>query len=934
MSHSADWNRIEAALDELLALPVDQRETAIAHLAAGNGPMRAELESLMNYVEGTDEFLDGEAADAITTRPAPGRLPAGEIVGNYRIVSLVGRGGMGEVYKAERIGVDFRQMVALKLVRSDAVGSMDRFQSERQILAELNHPGIARLLDGGVTPDCRPYMAMEFVDGHDLMHHCLAQNCSLPQRLELFNQVCDAVACAHRHLVVHRDLKPSNIFVNSEGRIKLLDFGIAKLIEPNAIGDATYTRHLSPAYAAPEQLTGGAITTATDVYGLGATLYQLVCGQPPKDVADLPVAAALHRILDSDLVPPSRAVKGDWPISRRELEGDIDAITAMALRREPESRYASVRALTEDLARCQRNEPVRARVGARAYVMRRFVRRNWRPLAAAAAIFLLLIAGMVGVTWQWVRAQRAALRATATKDFLLSVFNAADPRNAQEKPRGQITARELLDAGAARVEKEFANDPDTQIDLLGDIAQIYRELDEPERYEALQRRQVEIARNRYGALHTVVINALLDRAYDALQKSEYSTALRLLNEADPLIKRAGLDNSTWRAQWWTVRGQALIADAASSEARLYALQRAVALYASLPTVEPCYVTSLTELGNIYQADRDFPRAIDNYQRAIAVSNAVGNRNDAELSTVYSNMAEAQWGNGDFAAAEDSYQRSADIIRRTYGETDRRYWVTAANHARMVHLQGERERALAMFGALLPRLPPLSEKSHAAAEVREDYGYCLASEGRPQLAIPQLEAAEQGFISAPEYDFELTRLHLTLGDAYDRAGRAADARRELQTALEDRIARSTPDFQPLLAARERWGRFLLRQGDTAAAEAQFREIVAQAHGHQWAHVALAYGGLARLAMLRHDNAEAVRAAATAVDMFEHVEGFRDVRMGPTLWRINAEVLLLSGDPSSAHRWAQKAVEADLQYDDPSSAELAEARATLRKIDAGT
>jgi tetratricopeptide (TPR) repeat protein len=931
VSNSTDWNRVEAALDELLALPTAERQAAIAHLAGSNAPMRAEIESLLNYVDGGDELLDGAAVDAITTPEPPGKLSPGHIVGSYRIVSLVGRGGMGEVYKAERIAGDFRQIVALKLVRSDAVGSIDRFHAERQILAELDHPGIARLLDGGVTTDGRPYMAMEFVDGHDLMHHCIVHRLSLQERLDLFDQVCEAVAYAHRHLVVHRDLKPSNIYVNTEGRVKLLDFGIAKLLAPNTLGDATYTAHMSPAYAAPEQLTGGAITTATDVYGLGATLYQLVCGQPPRDVSNLPFAAALHRILDSKLVPASQAVKGDWPVSTRQLQGDIDAIAAMALRREPEARYVSARALAEDLARHHRNEPVRARVGARAYVVRRFIRRNWRPLSATAAIFVLLIVGMTGIGWQWLRAQREAQRATATKNFLLSIFNASDPRSAQDKPRAQITARELLDASTDRIEKEFANDPDLEIELLGSVAQIYRELDEPERYQTLQRRQVEIARKRYGTLHTVVIDALLDDSTDAVLKNDYGKALKLLAVADPLIRRAGLDRSAWRARYWLGLGQALISDPSSAAARTDALQRSVNLFAALPTTEPGYVTSLTDLGNIYQASRELPKAIAYYSQAIKMSESVSNRNDAELLTVYSNMAQAQWNNGDFSDAENSYDHAADIGRKTYGAQHRNFWIPTATHARMVHLLGDRERALAMFDSLLERLPPESAKDHDAAEVREWYGGCLAAEGRPQLAIPLLEASERGYLAAPEYDFEVTRLRLTLGDAYDRVGRAQDARRALKAALDSRVGTSPPDFQPLLAIRERWGRFLLGQGDTVGAQAQFQEIVAQAHGHRWAHVALAYGDLARLAVLNRDATTAVQAAATAVELFEHVEGFRDVRMGPALWRINAQALLLSGDHSAARQWAQRAVDADSQYDDPSSADLADARVTLHQAE---
>jgi serine/threonine-protein kinase len=926
-----EWNRIDAALDELLALAPEKRQAAIARLAGADASLRRELESLMPYVDGADQRLDRIAMDAVTLPDVPGRLASGQVVGSYRIVSLLGRGGMGEVYKAERVGVDFRQVVALKLLRSDRVGSLERFQAERQILAQLDHPGIARLLDGGVTPDGQPYMAMEFVDGHDLMSHCIAGQCSLAERLVLFEQICDAVAHAHLHLVVHRDLKPSNIFVTTEGRIKLLDFGIAKLLTPQVVGDATSTMHLSPAYAAPEQLTGGAVTTATDVYGLGATLYQLVCGQAPRALAQLPFAAALHQILNARLVPPSQAVQDGWPVSARQLQGDIDAIAAMALRREPELRYPSARALAEDISRHRRHEPVRARIGARSYVVRRFIRRHWRSLSVATVIFLLLVAGLAGITWQWVRAQREAQRATVTRNFLLSVFDASDPRTAQDKPRGQITARELLDAGSARIEREFAADPDLEIELLGDVAGIYRELGESDRYQALQRRALELAQTRHDTSASAVINALLEASSDAVTRADYAEALVQLQRADPLIKLAGLDGSVWRARYWLGLGQALIVDGARAAEREADLQRAVDLFAVLPSPEPGYVTALTELGNVHQADRRFDQAIANYRQAIGVAATVVNRNDAELSTIYSNLAQAQSNIGDFTAAEQSYEQSADIIRRTYGENDPHYWVPAADHARMVHLLGDRGRAAAMFGNLMKQLPPPTEKSHAAAEVRETYGACLAAEGQPLPAIALLETAKQGYIAAPEYDFELSRLGLTLGDAYARAGRAEDARRELMAALEARIASDSPDFQPLLAARERWGRFLLAQGDTAAAEAQFHEVLAQSHGHAWAHVALAQADLATLALLKGDSTIAVQEAADAAKLFDRVEGFRDVRMGPFIWTIYARALLAAGDRAKAQLWARKAVDANLRYDDPASADLAAARSLLSQIE---
>jgi len=304
---------------------------------------------------------------------------------------------MGGVYLAERIAGDFRQRVALKLVRDGVDASPERFNAERQILAGLEHPGIARLIDGGVSADGRPYMAMEYVEGQDLLSHCRVRGAPLEERLALFLQICEAVSYAHAHLVVHRDLKPANVFVTAEGRVKLLDFGIAKLLQPNVIGDATFTAHLSPAYAAPEQLAGGAITTATDVYSLGVTLYQLLCDQLPWKVAGMPFVVAIERLMGDKFPPPSAVAGAGGAVPARQLRGDLDAIVIKALRKEPKARYPDARALAEDLGRSLRHEPVRAREGARIYVLRRFLRRNWLPLLAAATVFAVLCLGIAAV---------------------------------------------------------------------------------------------------------------------------------------------------------------------------------------------------------------------------------------------------------------------------------------------------------------------------------------------------------------------------------------------------------------------------------------------------------------------------------------------------------------------------------------------------------
>jgi tetratricopeptide (TPR) repeat protein/predicted Ser/Thr protein kinase len=929
---ASDWQRVEAALDELLALPEDERPATLSRIALQDVELRYQLESLLAYMTGDDPLLDAPAINAVAaTSVEPGSLQPGYRIGAYRLVSLLGRGGMGEIYHAERADGQFEQQVALKLIRRDLAHEPARFQSERQMLARLEHPGIARLLDGGIAEDGRQFMVMELVHGQPITDWCAQRRSDLSTRLRLFMETCDAVAYAHRNLIIHRDLKPANILVTDDGRVKLLDFGVAKLLE-DTIEEQTQTAPLTPGYAAPEQLTRGAITTATDVYALGMLLFELLTGEKPWRLRDLPIATALDKILRQAAPPPSRfaAARPSTPLPPRLLSGDLDAIVGKALRKEPERRYATVNALREDVARHQRGDPVTAREGARMYTLGRTLRRYRLLVASSAAVVLALGAGAIGMGWQARVARVEAARATATKDFLMGVFRASDPRIAADKPRGQITARELLDASSARIEGEFDSQPDLKIELLGMVAAIYGELDERARSEALQQKQVDLARKLYGDTHPAVINALLDSATSAINDNDYRHALQLLAQADTLLRRTGDDRSVMRAKWWMERGQALISDYSAREERLSALTTAVEMFATVGPTEPSYVTALTDLGNIHQSAREFPAAIALYRQAIDADTRVRDRNDAELQTIYSNLAQAQWNNGQFDGAEQAYGRAAEIARNTYGENHRDYWVPTANHARMVHLLGERERAMRMFEALLPLLPPESARGHDPAEVREWYAGCLAAEGRSALALPLLESTLRHYIETPLYDFELPRLRLTLGDAYDRAGRAQDARTTLKLALDERIAKDPRDAQSTLAIRERWGRFLLEHGDVAGAEEQFREVLDQAHNRKFAHVALAFGGMARVAMARADAPSALEAAKQAVEIFEHVDGFRDVRMGPYLWEIYAQALSRSGDAKGAGEWAQKALDADMRFDVPDSPDIARARNTLSAV----
>ncbi|MET0620629.1 MAG: protein kinase [Thermoanaerobaculia bacterium] len=401
-----EWRRVKAILERVLDQPAEARETYIESACAGDATLRARVAALATAAEGDGGMLDASnAVEAGAEVPeAPSR--EGERVGPYELLAEIGRGGMGAVHLARRADDEFEQRVAIKLMRPGFASDLDlkRFRSERQIAAVLDHPNIARLLDGGATPEGAPYFVMEHVEGGPLLEYCRERGLSVRERLILFQQVCAAVQYAHQHLVVHRDLKPGNILVTAEGEPKLLDFGIAKLLSGGggtAFSEPTATldRLLTPDYASPEQVRGRPVTTASDVYSLGVILYELLSGQKPYRIETGDPAELVRLVCERDPERPSTRTAG--------LSRDLDAIVLKAMRKEPERRYASAAMLSEDIGRFLEGRPVEARRSSAAYRAKKFVRRH-RIGAAATVLVLAALAAGVWATLREARRARAA----------------------------------------------------------------------------------------------------------------------------------------------------------------------------------------------------------------------------------------------------------------------------------------------------------------------------------------------------------------------------------------------------------------------------------------------------------------------------------------------------------------------------------------------
>ena len=528
-----DLDRIQEILAQASELKPSEREALLAETCGEDTELRAEVERLLRSLDSAGSFLAAPVVRSPTEiLPQGWDEPfalLGQTVGAYRLVDVLGWGGMGVVYLAERDDDSYRRQVAVKLIlRNVGTGAAhQRFLGERQILAALEHPNIARLYDGGETEDKQPFLVMEHVEGVPLDVYCREQELGVDDRIRLFQEVCGAVAYAHRNLLVHRDLKPSNILVTAEGVPKLLDFGIAMSL---ADGDRRATlpgeQPMTPAYASPEQVRGHSITTASDVYSLGVLLYELLTSRRPYQLKEDNDLTLQNAICEQEPARPSSVLAGEQSkVLRHRLRGDLDVIVLKALRKEPEHRYASVEALSGDLGRFLDHLPVQAREGALTYRLRKFVRRNRFAVAAAAVVVAILVGFVIALARQTLVAIRQSQRAEKALATMIDAFKASDP---EERALGhELTAREILDQGAGKVRRSLAGDPESQATLLAAMGEVYVSLGLFDEAETLLQEAYELR----GQVGVDVGLSLYQLGELELARREYRAAVGYLRQA-------------------------------------------------------------------------------------------------------------------------------------------------------------------------------------------------------------------------------------------------------------------------------------------------------------------------------------------------------------------------------------------------------------------
>ncbi|HEY7336157.1 MAG TPA: serine/threonine-protein kinase [Bryobacteraceae bacterium] len=689
------WRRLEAIFQAAADLPQAERPDFLDAQCEGDAKLRAEVESLLASSAETHRFFLGPLRAVARDLSEGEDANLGRRIGPYRVLKTLGEGGMGNVYLAVRADRQYTQEVAIKLMRTGFGSSpamLVRFRTERQILANLDHPNIARLLDGGVTEDDAPYLVMEHVGGLPIDEYCRSERLPLENRLRLFLTVCAAVEYAHKNLVVHRDIKPANILVAANGEPKLLDFGIAKLLDPE-LGDALQTRTaerlMTPEYACPEQIRGGPVTTSADVYGLGVLLYELLAGVRPFRADGKDQFQVARMICEDEPVPPSAAAAdrdSAASIERRRLKGDLDKIALMALRKEPARRYASVGRLAADVRAYLNGYPIQARTDAWGYRSGKFVRRHKLGVVAAALAILILVGGSIGMAVLARRATREQNVAQREAQFLATMFQAATP----EVARGRtITARDLLDQGAQRLDRELADQPEVHAAMLDNIGVAYRNLGMPDQALPIAKNAFELNVKTHGAASEEAASSLFTYASLYRDQGKYAEAEPLFRQLVAIRRKRRGAKGVSLAEALAALGECLYlenSDAASEPA----LRESLKIY---KTAGPDYGDDARDyLALLIERKGRYTEAAELLREAVAIDLRTKGADSPDYANTLSNLASNLLDFGDYTQAEAKLRDALAIRRRVLGNDHPDLAYPLNNLAFVLMEQGEAAQA--------------------------------------------------------------------------------------------------------------------------------------------------------------------------------------------------------------------------------------------------
>jgi serine/threonine protein kinase/Tfp pilus assembly protein PilF len=846
---SERWRLASPHLDQVLELSGAERQRYLTDLAREDPALAADLELLLSEERALrdERYLEHDAQDLLVES----RL-VGQVFGAYALVEPLGTGGMGSVWLARRNDGRFEGMAAVKLLSAALLGAQGaaRFRREGTILARLKHPHIAQLIDAGVSEVGQPYLVLEYVAGEPIDRWCDNRTLDVASRVRLFLDVLDAMAYAHSNLVVHRDLKPSNVMVSTEGRVKLLDFGIAKLLEGDAEDGAPTPvtreagRAFTPAFAAPEQVLGERVTTATDVYALGGLLYLLLAGRHPAGSPGTSPADMLRAILETDpdrpsdvVVDPRTAPAAALAVTageraaqraaqrastperlRRELRGDLDTIVAKALKKRPEERYASVAILAEDLRRYLTLEPILARPDSLAYRVRKFVHRNARSLAAAAAAVLVLVAVVAFYGTRLAderdRERLAAQKAAQVSEFLTGLLTNADPFEATG-PR-EPTVRSLLDRGAARVQKDLAMQPELQREMLTLLGRIYERRGAYEMALPLLGQAVGLGRRTLGPSRELA-QSLNDLGVAQRRKAAWDAARTTLEEALGMRRKVLGAEHPDVAVTESELGRVLFDRGRLDEAEAHFRAALGIRRKALGSAHHETATSMSDLGLLLRDKGDRAGAETLFRETLAVTRKTRGPQHPDVAAALGNLALTINERGDPATAEPMFRQAVAIGQASLGRDHPANAQRLANLAGALRLEGKLAEAEARSEEALAISRPALGRDHPAVS-RQEVGLAriYLDQGRPaaarSLLLHALEVQQRSYAAG---DWRLGVTESFLGAAYTRLSRFPEAESCLLRAFEllpvtpgseaPKAREGRANRERLVALYEAWGR---------------------------------------------------------------------------------------------------------------------------------
>jgi serine/threonine-protein kinase len=878
------WREVDRLFAAALDWPPEERAVSLEKACQGDPDLRAEVERLLSVDERLGGFLEQPAVPSWTVA---GESDEDGPLGPYRLLRRLGSGGSGTVYLARRDDEQYKRLVAIKILRSGLEGTeiYHRFLAERQILARLEHPNIARLYDGGSTPDGRPYLVMELVEGLPVDVYCDRHRLSIDRRLELFRGICGAIQYAHQNLLVHRDIKPLNILVTADGEPKLLDFGIAKQLaaegEESGAQTRTGLRLMTPSFASPEQVRGEAVTTASDVYSLGVLLYELLVGRSPYRLSTGLPHEIETAICEQEPERPSQAlvraagVEPEVPAGKvaaardarvpalvRRLAGDLDNIVLKALRKEAPRRYPSAAALSQDVENHLLNLPVAARPDTLAYRTRMFVRRHRAAVLAAAAVLALVAGFLVSLVLQGRQLARERDKANYALTFLVDTFQQADPFHTRGE---RLSARDILDRGAGRVSRELAGQPDVQAALMDAIGRVDLGLGRLDQAAPLLEGALAARRKALGPTSLEVAQSLDHVAAVRFQRSDFKGSEQLLRQSLALKRGLPGDHGVEVARTLNQLGDTLARQGAPKTAEPLHREALAAARRAEGREGPAVAASLIALASRLDEQANYPAAEAMLQQGLAMeSRLLGEQNadvishrqalsglltnqgkfkEAEavvrhtieverkivsegpdLAELYNNLAVALTGERRFAEAEALYRRSLAIFRTAYGDSDYRVAETLGNLGGSLEGEKKYEEAVgAHQQALEIRRRLYGPKGPEVGHSLLHLAKAQRELGRPGVSATLAQQAVANLEAAfgPQHPYA-AYAHMALGLALLDQGKAEAAESHLRQSVMV-LTKSLPSVHPQLAlGKVELATCLARLGRLDEADALLRE----------------------------------------------------------------------------------------------------------------